>query len=44
MGVRGRPMPCDFVVVTPSFLQRNRRKPGMIYGEILEHGREVYAG
>jgi len=44
MGVRGRPMPCDFVVVTPSVLQRNRHKSGMIYGEILEHGREVYAG
>ena len=42
--VHGRPMPCDFVVVTPSILQRNRHKSGMVYGEIMEHGQEVYAG
>jgi len=42
--VQGRPMPCDFVVVTPSILQRNRHKSGMVYGEIMEHGQEVYAG
>jgi uncharacterized protein len=44
VGVRGRPMPCDFVVVTPSILRRHRNRPGMVYGEILERGREVYAG
>ena len=44
IGVRARPMPCDFLVVTPSILRRNQHKPGMVYGEILEHGREVYAG
>ena len=44
VGVSDRLMPCDFVVVTPSILRRHRHKQGMFYGEILEHGREVYAG
>ena len=44
VGVHSRPMPCDFVVVTPSILRKHRRTPGMVYDEILEHGREVYAG
>lgn len=43
LGVRARPMPCDFVVVTPSILRRHRRNPGLVYGQILEEGREVYA-
>jgi predicted nucleotidyltransferase len=43
VGVRPRPMPCDFVVVTPSVLRRHRRTPGLIYGEILKRGRKVYA-
>jgi predicted nucleotidyltransferase len=43
VGVRARPMPCDFLVVTPSTLRKHRRTPGMVYGEILERGREVYA-
>lgn len=43
VGVRSRPMPCDFVVVTPGTLKRHGRNPGMIYGEILRKGREVYA-
>lgn len=42
-GLRSRPMPCDFLVVTPSVLRRNARTPGLVYGEILKHGREVYA-
>ena len=41
--VRPRPMPCDFVVVTPSVLERHRHNPGLVYAEILERGREVYA-
>ena len=44
VGVRGRPMPCDFVVVTPSILQRHRHNPGMLYDEILERGQVIYAG
>jgi predicted nucleotidyltransferase len=42
--VRARPMPCDFVVVTVSALKKRSSNPGLIYGEALEHGREVYAG
>ena len=44
MGVRHRPMPCDFMVVTETVLDRQRDNPGLIYGEILTQGREVYAG
>lgn len=43
MEIRDRPMPCDFMVVTPSTLKRNRKNPGLIYGAILDEGREVYA-
>jgi uncharacterized protein len=42
-GVRPRPLPCDFVVVTPSVLKRHRHNPGLVYAEILDKGREVYA-
>ena len=42
IGVRPRPMPCDFVVVTPSVLRRHRHNPGLVYAEILERGKEVY--
>ena len=42
IGVRPRPMPCDFVVVTPSILRRHRHNPGLVYAEILERGKEVY--
>lgn len=38
-----RPLPCDFMVVTESVLDRNRDNPGLIYGEIVTHGKEVYA-
>ena len=43
MEVHNRPMPCDFMVVTQGVLDRNRDNPGLIYGEILTKGREVYA-
>ncbi len=43
MQVRNRPMPCDFVVVTQSMLDRNRDNPGLVYGTILAQGREIYA-
>ena len=43
MKVHNRPMPCDFMVVTQSVLDRQRDNPGLIYGEILAQGREVYA-
>ena len=41
--IRNRPMPCDFMVVTQPVLDRNRDNPGLIYGDILERGRVVYA-
>ena len=41
-GVRPRPMPCDFMVVTPSVLKRHRHNPGLVYAEILDRGKEVY--
>jgi predicted nucleotidyltransferase len=44
MGVRRRSMPCDFLVVKQSTLGRHLRNPGLLYGEILERGIEVYAG
>jgi uncharacterized protein len=43
MGIRSRPMPCDFMVVSEPVLNKNRNNPGLIYGEILSEGREVYA-
>ena len=43
MQVRNRPMPCDFMVVTQAVLDRNIDNPGLVYGEILTRGREVYA-
>ncbi len=43
MEVCDRPMPCDFVVIKQSVLDKNRDNPGLIYGEILSYGREVYA-
>ena len=41
-GVRPRTVPCDFVVVTRSVLERQGQNPGLIYAEILERGKEVY--
>ncbi|MBM4143652.1 MAG: nucleotidyltransferase domain-containing protein [Lentisphaerae bacterium] len=43
MGIRDRPMPCDFMVVTEAMLDRQRDNPGLVYGEILAQGKEVYA-
>lgn len=43
-GVRDRPAPCDFVIVADSTLKKHASNPGLIYGEALEHGREVYVG
>ena len=43
LGVRNRPMPCDFMVVAQSVLNKNRSNPGLVYGDILDHGREVYS-
>ena len=42
-GVRRKTMPCDFLVVTAAALRRTRANAGLIYGEILKTGRELYA-
>lgn len=36
-------VPCDFLVVTPRVLRRQKSNLGLIYRQILEEGREVYA-
>jgi hypothetical protein len=41
--VRRKPMPCDFLVVKQTVLEKYRDNPGMIYREILESGKEIYA-
>jgi predicted nucleotidyltransferase len=41
--IRNKPMPCDFLVVTPSVLKKNRNNPGTVYREILASGKEIYA-
>jgi predicted nucleotidyltransferase len=43
VSVRNKPMPCDFLVVTESALRRQRSNPGLVYAEILDRGRQVYA-
>ena len=42
-GVRRKALPCDFLVVTAAALKRTRTNAGLIYGEILKTGREIYA-
>jgi len=42
--VRNKPMPCDFLVVTESSLHRQQNNPGLVYAQILDGGKEVYAG
>jgi len=42
-GVRQKAMPCDFLVVTAAVLSRTKANAGLIYGEILKTGREIYA-
>ena len=43
VGVRKKPMPCDFLVATPSMLAKLGNRPGSVYMSALEEGREVYA-
>ncbi len=33
----------DVLAVTPGILEQQRSNPGLVYGEILDTGREVYA-
>jgi len=39
----GVPFGVDILVTTPADLHRHRRNVGLIYGTILEEGRELYA-
>jgi len=41
--LRPKPMPCDFVIATPSIIKKHRHTRGLVYAEIMAHGREVYA-
>ena len=41
--VHSRTVPFDVLVATPSILERHRDNIGLIYREILQSGREVYA-
>ncbi len=41
--VRRDKVPCDFVVATASTIMRHRGNPGLVYKDIVEKGRVVYA-
>jgi len=43
VGVRRKPMPCDFLVATPSMLAKHGGRPDSVYAAALAEGREVYA-
>ena len=39
----GVPFPVDVVVATPEDLKQYAHSPGLIYGSVVEEGKEVYA-
>ncbi|MEW6380823.1 MAG: nucleotidyltransferase domain-containing protein [bacterium] len=41
--IKGLKVPFDILVATPSDLERHKDNIGLIYREILQEGREVYA-
>lgn len=43
VNLRNKPMPCDFVVATPSQIKKHRSDSSSIYTVALAEGREVYA-
>jgi predicted nucleotidyltransferase len=43
INLRNKPMPCDFVVATPSQIKKHRSDSSSIYTVAMEEGREVYA-
>ncbi len=43
LNIRHKPMPCDFLVVTPAMLRRHEGDSDSIYTAALREGREVYA-
>ncbi len=43
IGVRQKPVPCDFLVATPSTLKRHGKRRDSVYATALAEGLEVYA-
>ncbi len=43
VGVRNKPIPCDFLVATPSVLKRHGKRRDSVYATALAEGREIYA-
>jgi uncharacterized protein len=42
-GVRNKPIPCDFLVATPSVLAKHAHRRDSIYKTALSEGHEIYA-
>ncbi len=42
VNLRDKPMPCDFVVATPSQIKKHRSDSSSIYTIALTEGKEVY--
>lgn len=43
VGVRKKPLPCDFLIATPSILAKHRNRRGSVYAAALAEGRQIYA-
>ena len=43
MTIRNKPIPCDFLVTTPSVLARHNKRCDSVYAAALSEGLEVYA-
>ncbi len=43
VGIRNKPIPCDFLVTTPSVLARYGKRRDSVYATALTEGKEVYA-
>ncbi len=43
VNLRDKPMPCDFLVATPSQIKKHRSDSSSIYTIALSEGKEVYA-
>ena len=43
LNIRHKPMPCDFLVATPSILRKHQADESSVYTAAVREGREVYA-
>ena len=43
MQIRNKPMPCDFIVTTPTAILKSQTKTGGIYQTAISEGKELYA-